>query len=106
MAHYQVELRVGAAAEPSVLARAAGWLGRKLGLAKPKSTPRLAWEGEAPASTPAILAVDLPLHDLQPGLYAIELTVTDLVGRQRRSTTRLIRIEDARKRNEHSPRPH
>jgi hypothetical protein len=89
-----------------VLARAVGWFGRKLGLAKPEATPRLAWEGEAPASAPAILAVDLPLHDLKPGLYAIELTVSDLVGRQRRSTTRLIRIADAQKRNERSPRPH
>jgi hypothetical protein len=105
MAHYQVELRVGAAAEPSVLARAVGWLGRKLGLAKPEATPRLAWEGEAPARAAAVLAVDLPLQDLKPGLYAIELTVSDLVGRQRRSTTRLIRIAGASERDGRSPRP-
>jgi hypothetical protein len=92
LAHFQVELKVGAAESPSLLARAWGWMGRKIGLAKPATTPRLAWEGVAAGGVPAILAVDLPLAGLKPGLYALELTMTDQVTAETLSSTRLIRI--------------
>lgn len=92
LSHFKVELRVGAAEEPPLLARAWNWLGRKIGIAKPQTTPRLAWEGQAPGGTPAILAVDLALEGLDPGLYAIELAITDMVAADSATATRLIRI--------------
>jgi hypothetical protein len=92
--HFNVELKVGKADSPPLLARAWGWIGRKLGIAKPGETPRLAWEGEARGGEPAILAVDLSLDGLKSGLYAIELTLTDLVAGETATTTRLIRIRD------------
>lgn len=90
--HFSVELKVGAAEEPPLIARAWNWLGRKIGIAKPATTPRLAWEGEGDGGSPAILAVDLTLEGLDPGLYAIELSVTDLVASTTATSTRLIRI--------------
>lgn len=93
---YQVELTIGRAEEPSLIARAFGWLGRKIGLSRPAETPRLAWEGVSTGSGPAILAVDLPLDDLEPGLYLIEIEVQDLIsdGEMTATSSRLIRIGD------------
>lgn len=93
IAHFTIALTVGDAEPPSLLARAWGWVGRKIGVARPDETPRLTWEGSAPAGAPAILAVDLPLTGLKPGLYAIELQLTDLTTADRVTTTRLIRIQ-------------
>lgn len=93
LSHFRVDLKVGKAEEPSLLARAWGWVGRKLGVAKPAETPQLSWEGEAEAGVPAILAVDLPIGGLDAGLYAIELVVTDLVATESASSTRIIRID-------------
>lgn len=91
--HFTISLTVGPAESPSLLARAWGWIGRKIGVAKPAETPRLSWDGSAPAGQPAILAVDLPLTGLKPGLYAIELKLTDLTSAEVVTTSRLIRIE-------------
>jgi hypothetical protein len=93
LTHFRVELKMGAAESPSLIARAWGWVGRKIGVAKPKETPRLAWEGVAVGGEPAILAVDLPLAGLKPGLYAIDLEITDSMNAESASTTRLIRIQ-------------
>lgn len=91
--HFKVSLTVGKAETPSLLARAWGWIGRKIGVAKPDETPRLAWEGSAPAGQPAVLAVDLPLDGLKPGLWAIELHLTDLVTGEEVASSRVIRVE-------------
>jgi len=91
--HFTVSLTVGPADTPSLFARAWGWVGRKLGVSKPAETPRLSWDGSVPAGHPAIIAVDFPLTELKPGLYAIELKLTDRVSRAEVVTSRLIRIE-------------
>jgi hypothetical protein len=90
--HYAVRLRMRRATEPALLARAFGWIGRKLGLAEEREVPSLEFEGEGVAGHPAILAVDLPLGDLETGLYAIELTVIDLIADRSRTMTRLVRV--------------
>lgn len=89
---FRVELGLRSADEPALIARALGWVGRKLGISKPRTDPRLSWEGEGEAGKPAILAVDLPLSEVRPGLYVIELEVTDLVAARAESTSRLIRV--------------
>lgn len=91
--YFTVSLTVGSAESPSLLARAWGWVGRKLGVAKPAETPKLAWDDSAPAGRPAIIAVDLAMDGLKPGLYAIELKLTDRVSAVEVTTSRLIRIE-------------
>ncbi len=89
---YAVELSVRRADEPSLLARAARWLGRRLGLTDDPVAPRLSWEGQGEGGRLAVLAVDLPLLELDRGLHELELTVTDLVGGTRFTSRRLIRI--------------
>lgn len=89
---YAVELSVVKVDEPSLLARAARWLGRQLGLTRDPGVPRLSWEGQGEGGRAAVLAVDLPLTELDPGLHELELTVTDLVGGGQFTTRRLLRI--------------
>ena len=43
---------------------------------------------------PVIIAVDLPLAETSPGLYAIELSLTDLAGGATTMVRRLIRVTD------------
>jgi len=79
---YRVSLVVESGREPSLLGRAAGWLGRTLGLRGPDDEPRLEWEARAPAEGPAVLAVDLDLGLVEPGLRRIRLEVEDARGRR------------------------
>lgn len=89
---YRVDLALRSAESPVLVVRAARWLGRQLGLTHPRDTPELSWEREGRADELAIVAVDLALAGIEPGLYALELTVTDLVANARTTTDRLIRI--------------
>jgi len=95
---YRVVLSVRSAEDAPLLARAARWIGRTLGLVGPDVEPRLTWEGEGAAGRPAILAVDFPLRDLGAGLYEIRLDVGDLVGGGTHSSQRLVRIEKPERR--------
>lgn len=95
---YRVELVVQRATPPPFPSRALRWLGERVGLSKPAQDPRLAWEAEGVAGEPAILTVDLDLSALEPGLYALELAVTDLVTGTRRQTERILRLTEPRRR--------
>ncbi|MEX0890668.1 MAG: hypothetical protein WEB88_00765 [Gemmatimonadota bacterium] len=79
---YRVSLVVESGREPSLLGRAAGWLGRTLGLRGPDDEPRLEWEARAPVEGLAVLAVDLDLGLVEPGLRRIRLEVEDARGRR------------------------
>lgn len=90
---YQVTMVVESGQESSLLGRAASWLGRRLGLWEPPDEPRLQWEARAPAPGPALLAVDLDLALVEPGLRWIRLDVEDARGRRAHSE-RLILVRD------------
>ncbi len=90
--HYAVELSLRRTDQPALLARAARWLGRKLGLTADPGVPRLSWEGRGERGRPAVLAIDLPLTEVEAGLHELELTVTDLVGGGRFTSRRLFRV--------------
>lgn len=91
---YRVELTLRPAEDPALLARAARWLGRTLRIIDEEVSPSLQWEGEGRAGAPVIIAVDLPLAETSPGLYAIELSLTDLAGGATSTVRRLIRVTD------------
>ncbi|HEX7118741.1 MAG TPA: hypothetical protein VF212_08140 [Longimicrobiales bacterium] len=90
--HYAVELALLRADDPALLVRAVRWLGQALGLAGEDPPPRLSWEGRGQGGRAAILAVDVPLTELDAGLYELELTVTDRVGGSRFTSRRLFRV--------------
>lgn len=91
---YRVRLTLRPAEDPALLARAARWLGRTLRIIDEEVPPSLQWEGEGRAGAPVIIAVDLPLAETSPGLYAIELSLTDLAGGATTMVRRLIRVTD------------
>jgi len=91
---YRVTLSVQAPDGPA-LARAARWLGRRLGLAGPGYEPELSWEATGDGIGPEIIAIDLDLTGLRPGLHWIELVVADLVAGTEVQTSRPILIRDA-----------
>lgn len=91
---YRVALSVQAPDGP-VLARAARWLGRKLGLTGPAHEPRLLWEATGGADGLEVVALDLDFSALRPGLYRIDLAVTDLIAGTEAHASRPILIRDA-----------
>ncbi|HWV57671.1 MAG TPA: hypothetical protein VNZ57_09490, partial [Longimicrobiales bacterium] len=67
------------------------WFGNLLGLGGDTETG-VRWTAEAPGDDPAIIAVNLALHDLDRGLYTVRLTVRDLVSGDVAESTRRIRL--------------
>ncbi len=90
--HYGVRLALRRADSPALLTRAVRWFGRTLGLVDEDLPPELEWEGTGEAGQPAVIAVDVPLIGLDPGLYELELTVTDRRGGSSFTSRRLLRI--------------
>ena len=91
--YYDVTLTVRAADRASLPARLVGWLGQRLGLANASPPPQLRWSEQSPADAEVHVAVDLPLAELDAGLYLLEMTVRDNVGGDVATSQRLLRVE-------------
>ncbi len=52
----------------------------------------MSWTGDAAAGEPVVLALDLAMEAVEPGLYRLEMSVRDLVLGTRRTTSRLLRV--------------
>lgn len=94
---YSVRLVLQRVDQPVLVVRALRWLGRQIGLSSESAAPELSWEGQGRADHPAILAVDVPLAELDPGLYELVLTVADQVGGSEYTSRRVFRISDSAK---------
>lgn len=91
---YSVEVAVEPAHGPSIATRVVRWFGRSLGLSHDHPPPSVSWTAEGTPGHPAIVALDLQIENVHPGLYSIELAVRDRVLGVRMATHRLIRIQD------------
>ncbi|HEX7051045.1 MAG TPA: hypothetical protein VF188_12630 [Longimicrobiales bacterium] len=92
--HYSVSLAARRADGRPLLARALNWLGRTLGLADGDEPVALTWSDTGEQGRTAVLTVDLPLAPLEPGLYALDLVITDQVTGASESASRVIRIRE------------
>lgn len=91
---YSVAVAVTRAQGPSIAARVVRWFGRSLGLTHEHAPPSVSWTAEGTPGAPAIVALDLQIENVPPGLYSIQLAVQDRVLGVHMETERLIRIQD------------
>lgn len=89
---FDVELSLRRAERPPVLARAASWIGRTLGLVDERSPTELRWTARASPEGTQVLAFDVPLHAPGTGLHRLVLRVRGEDGREAQRS-RLILIE-------------
>jgi len=85
-----VEVSFVRADAPSLLARAIGWAGRRLGVTGDVSPPRVRWNSIA--GEPAVLQVNLASPE-RPGSYFVEVLVRSPRGEA--ATRRLVRVVSA-----------
>jgi len=93
LARYRVQVSLRPAPAPAAV-RALRWLGRTLRILDSPTLPRIAWSAttaDAPGA-PAIIAIDLALDAVPPGVHTLELAITDLISRTQRTSTRPLRI--------------
>lgn len=100
----QVEIENRRLDRPSAIGRALGWIGQRLGLANPRSPARLGWNIEAEPNVVNALPVTLNLGSLEPGRYAISMTVRDPESGSSVVARRVILVVTARTTSS-SPRP-
>ncbi|MFW6078247.1 MAG: hypothetical protein ACODAE_01415 [Gemmatimonadota bacterium] len=91
---YEVEVLLRPERSDAALARAARWIGRRLGLSDTEEPVRVRWEAGGEAGRPAAIAFNLALDDVDPGLYSVRLATRDLIGGQRRTVHRLVKVEE------------
>jgi hypothetical protein len=72
---FDVELTMQRLDSPAALTSAVRWLGRVFGRSERSAGARVAWRANAPAQGPAVIAVDVSLATLRPGLYDLTLLV-------------------------------
>ncbi len=72
-----VELELRSVDKPSGVTRLAGWIGARLGLARPESPTRLGWTVELEPGQVSPIALTIDPGKLAPGYYVVSLTVTD-----------------------------
>jgi len=85
-----VEVSFARADQPSLLGRALGWTGRRLGLAGDASPPRVRWRTAAAEDRAVQINLRTPGR---PGLYYVQLGVRAAAGAA--STRRLVRVVSA-----------
>jgi hypothetical protein len=73
----QVQIETSRVDKPGTVGKAVGWIGNKLGLAKPRTPTRLGWSVELEPGKPNALPVTLDLGAADPGRYRLTLTVKD-----------------------------
>lgn len=92
---YRTEVAVRPVDDASLPVRAARWVGRRLGLLDAERRVRVGWDAEGDAGRPEIITLDLALGPLDPGIYTVEIAVTDRATGIRRTTSRRLRVEAA-----------
>jgi len=90
---YSVDVALHREDRPGLATRVARWIGRRLGLAGRPTVPRVTWTGEGVPGQPVVLALDLGVGNVEPGLYRVEMTVQDLVLGTRRTSSRLLSVQ-------------
>jgi hypothetical protein len=83
----QVEVSFARGDSPSLLARAAAWTGRRLGIASESRPPRVRWQEAMAADGAVRVNVRAPAR---PGLYYIRVAILGAAGEA--SSRRLIRV--------------
>ena len=91
-ARFAVEWWLEEAEPGSLLGRAAGWLGRRLGLTEGREPARVRWE-DATTDRPARVTFILDLTGAEEGLHRVGLTVRDRISGESRTVRRLIRLK-------------
>lgn len=86
----EVEVSFARADSPSLLARAVGWAGRQLGLARESRPPRVRWHEPAAGSGEVRVNVRVPARR---GLYFVQVAIRAAAGEA--SNSRLIRVVSA-----------
>lgn len=96
-----VELELKGLSRGSAITRAAGWIGRSLGVVQARAPARFGWDVELNPSLPTPVAITLDVGVLKPGLYRVTMKVTDEAGRDIVASRDFLVIS----RNSSSPRP-
>lgn len=91
---YGVEILLRRHENDAALARAARWIGRRLGVVESRSPVRVRWDATGDPRRPAIVAFNLALDGVEPGSYTVVLTVTDLVNGRRAVSQERLRIRE------------
>ena len=90
---YDVEVLAHNADRRSLPVRVVRWLGALLSRGQEEAPPRVRWSGVHEADdVPLVIALDLPLTGLEPGVHVIEIAVVDGRGK-RAAAQRIIRID-------------
>jgi GWxTD domain-containing protein len=90
-ARYAVEWWAEPVERPSILGRAARWVGRTLGLVDEDEPVRVRWE-DTSMDEPVALAFSVDLGGLEPGLHRLGVTIRDRFTGREATSTRLLRV--------------
>lgn len=90
---YEVEVVARRGDRQSLPERLVRWLGSSLGIGARSAPPRVRWRVTHDGDAPLVIALDLPLTGVEPGIAVIEVAVIDVREAQRVAGRRLIRVE-------------
>jgi GWxTD domain-containing protein len=91
LARYAVEWWMESAERPSLLGRAARWVGRSLGLLSGEEPVRVRWE-DSSADDPVVVSFSVDVTAVEPGLHRLGFTIRDRLSGREATSTRLLRV--------------